>query len=114
MEERRRSRRIDLEGKLEIKRLDSQEVNQVSVQITDVSKGGMGFSCQEQLVIGAVYEIYLTIWTKEVIHTCIEIIHVEKKGEQYAYGANFIALSDIDAARIEVYDTIDRYRGQMN
>ena len=28
---------------------------------------------------GAIYEAYLTIWTKEVLHAVVEIVRIEKK-----------------------------------
>lgn len=55
-------------SKLVIKRLDGQKGNEVTINIMDVSKNGIGFDCAEPLQIGEVYEAYLTIWTKEVIH----------------------------------------------
>ena len=40
---------------------------------------GVGFICTEKLDIGAVYEGYLTIWTKEVIHCFIEVVRIVKE-----------------------------------
>ena len=76
MEERRKSPRLELESKLIIKRLDGQESEQLSIDIIDVSKTGGGFNCDTALTIGAVYEAFLTIWTKEVIHAFIEGIRL--------------------------------------
>lgn len=107
MDERRKNRRIELESKLVIKRLGSNDVNQeVNIDILDVSKTGMGFSCDSPLEIGAVYEAYLTIWTKETIHSFIEIVRIVKESDTFVYGAIFIGMSEMDAARIAVYDTI--------
>ena len=49
MEERRKSKRTRMSSNLIIKRLDSGESREVAVEITDVSKGGIGFKCKEQL-----------------------------------------------------------------
>lgn len=107
MDERRKNRRIELESKLMIKRLGGADVNQeVNIDILDVSKTGMGFNCKTPLEIGAVYETYLTIWTKETIHAFIEIVRIVKEGDNFIYGAIFIGMSEMDAARIAVYDTI--------
>ncbi len=107
MDDRRKNRRIELEAKLIIKRLDSGMTSQeVSIEVLDVSKSGIGFTCVKPLEIGAVYEAYLTIWTKETIHAFIEIVRIVKESDTFAYGGIFIGMPEMDAARIEVYDTI--------
>ncbi|MBD5542566.1 MAG: PilZ domain-containing protein [Lachnospiraceae bacterium] len=106
--ERRRNKRLELESRLIIKRLDGgTESEQVAIQVADVSKAGLGFSCTIPLEIGAVYEAYLTIWTKEVIHAFVEIVRIEKEEETFRYGGVFIGMPEIDAARIEIYDTVN-------
>ncbi len=106
MEERRRSKRTELQSRLIIKRLDEKESKETVIDIVDVSRSGVGFSCKEALNIGAVYESYLTIWTHEVLHAFLQIVRIEMKGEDYIYGAVFIGMPEMDASRIEVYQTI--------
>lgn len=107
MEERRRSKRSELKSKLVLKRLD-QESAEIGIEILDVSKTGIGFNCDKALDIGAVYESYLTIWTKEVLHAFLEIRRIEKIDDaHYNYGAVFIGMPEMDAARIEVYQTVE-------
>ncbi len=105
-QERRKSKRTDLSSTLIIKRLDGDSNRQVAIEIQDVSRTGLGFMCREPLQIGEVYESYLTIWTKEVIHVFLQIVRIELKGSVYAYGAVFIGMPEMDSARIEVYQTI--------
>lgn len=109
MEERRKSRRIELDAKLLIKRMDRGGfAEEVAIDIIDVSKTGVGFTCEEGLEVGAVYESFLTIWTKEVLHAFLEIVRVDPSGDGvYAYGAIFIGMTEIDASRIETYGTIE-------
>ena len=65
MEERRKNKRMELESKLLIKRMDNSELSEeVNITVTDVSKTGIGFLCDAGLEVGAVYESFLTIWTK--------------------------------------------------
>ena len=87
-QDRRKNKRTDLDSKLVIKRLDGNSGNEVTINITDISKEGVGFECNEPLQIGEVYEAYLTIWTKEVL-------------------AIFIGMPEMDSARIEVYQTVN-------
>ncbi|MDE6601971.1 MAG: PilZ domain-containing protein [Lachnospiraceae bacterium] len=109
MEERRKSKRLELSSKLLIKRLDSEDGSrEVDIDVMDVSKTGVGFLCGEALEIGAVYEAALTIWTKEVVHAFLEIVRIERTGEnQFSYGAIFIGMSEIEASRIATYSTIE-------
>lgn len=107
MEERRKNKRTELNSKLVIKRIDGESHKEVAIEIIDVSKNGIGFSCDEVLNIGAVYETYLTIWTKEVIHAFIRIVRIELVEERFEYGAMFVGLPEMDASRIEVYQTVN-------
>jgi hypothetical protein len=106
MDERRKSKRTDLQSKLIAKRLDSNEQHEVGVEVLNVSKTGIGFEGDELLEMGAVYEAYLTIWTKEVIHAFIEIVRIEKIEDGYNYGGLFIGMPECDLQRIDVYNIV--------
>lgn len=109
MEERRRTKRTELEATLMLKRLDSEEMQEVAIEITDVSKSGVGFNCKEPLTIGAVYESFLTIWTKEVLHVFLRIGRIDMVGSGFSYGAVFIGMSEADASRIQAYQTVKEH-----
>lgn len=111
MEERRRNKRIELSSTLTVKRLDNGSASQIDIEIVDVSKTGVGFTCKTALEIGAVYESDLRIWTQEVLHAFLEIVRIEKKGNDYIYGAIFIGMPEMDSARIETYETV---RDELN
>lgn len=110
MEERRKSRRLALSSKLLIKRLDSDDTaKEVNIEVSDVSRTGAGFTCSEPLEIGAVYEVFLTLWTKEVIHCFLQITRIEMNEENlYSYGSIFIGMTEVEAGRIETYSTIEK------
>ena len=113
MEEKRHSQRSEMTSKLMIKRLDSDEAGEeVSINITDVSKGGVGFTCNKALEIGAVYESFLVIWTKEVLHTFLEIVRIEKTDDGYIYGSSFVGLPEMEAQRIATYQTVTNMNQQ--
>jgi hypothetical protein len=108
MEERRKNKRTDLKSKLIAKRLDTNgKPHEVGVDVLNVSKTGIGFVSDELLDMGAVYEAYLTIWTKEVIHAFIEIVRIEKVEEGYEFGGLFIGMPEVDLQRIEVYNIVN-------
>ena len=107
MDERRKTKRSSLSSRLVIKRLDGGEVEEVSIEVIDVSKTGIGFTSTAALSISAVYEGYLTIWTKEVLHAFIEVVRIEKKDDIYEYGAIFIGMPEMESSRIEVYQSFN-------
>lgn len=107
MDDRRKTKRLDLESKLRVKRLDgSGEEEEVSIDVIDVSKVGIGFTCEQALQIGAVYEGSLMLWTKEVIDSFIEIVRIEKSSSYYIYGGIFIGMPESTTNRIAIYDVI--------
>ncbi len=107
MEERRKSKRTKLQSKIVLKQINGEAEEEVDIQVVDVSKSGVGFNCDRVLSIGAVYEAYLTIWTREVLHAIVEIIRIEKKEDTIAYGAIFVGMPEIDAMRISLYQTME-------
>lgn len=106
MQERRKNKRIELESTLTVKRLDGKTAQDVDIEVLDVSKTGVGFTCNVALEIGAVYESNLRIWTQEVLHAFLEIVRIEKQGNTFIYGAIFIGMPEMDASRIETYETV--------
>ena len=106
-EERRKNKRMELSSRVIAKRLDTIYEGEFAIEVLDVSKTGVGFHCNSVLQIGAIYEVYLTIWTKEVIHAFVEIVRIEKEEETYLYGGIFVGMPEIDAQRITIYETIE-------
>lgn len=106
MEERRKNKRMELASTLTVNRLDGASKEVLDIDVIDVSKTGVGFSCSTPLDIGAVYEADLRIWTQEVLHAFLEIVRIEKKGQEFIYGAIFIGMPEMDSARIETYETV--------
>lgn len=107
MENRRRSKRTLLETNLVISSMDGQSPQKADIEIYDVSTDGIGFICPDKLTIGSMYEAYLTIWTKEMLHVFLRIVRIELKNEEYHYGASFVGMPEMDSKRIEVYQTFN-------
>ena len=104
MEERRKAKRIPLEANLAMNRIDGSKNELVPVQITDISKTGLGFECGRVLEIGAVYEIELVLWTKERFKSFINITRCANEGAKTIYGATFVGLTEGDSCKIDIYD----------
>lgn len=110
MEEKRSSRRIGLTAQILLKNMndDSAKAEEVEIDVLDVSKTGVGFSCHVPLAIGAVYETFLKIWTDEVIHAFLKVVRIEQNEDgHYVCGTIFIGLPEMNARRIEVYDLLN-------
>ena len=107
--ERRKSKRIELEAKIIVNRLDSKEKKEIDIDILDISTSGIGFICNEFLAIGSIYDADLTLWNKDVIHCFIEIVRIHKTENGVNYGGLFIGMTENDLKRIEVYDMVETY-----
>lgn len=106
MEEKRRDKRLELGVDVQLERLDEAGVTTlkyVHVDVTDISKSGIGFRCQSELEVNSYYDTRIQIWTKEIIESVIEIVRREESGGEYKYGAVFIGLPDVDALKIDIY-----------
>lgn len=94
-----------------MKRLDGNTGKEVTIDILDVSKSGIGFQCTEVLQIGEVYEARLTLWTHEVLHALLRIVRIELRTGGYDYGAIFVGMGEAELSRIETYQTVSELNG---
>ena len=78
MEEKRKNKRLDLDVNVQLERLDEDGVTTlkfVHVDVTDISKSGIGFDCKKKL----------------------------EKPDGFHYGGVFIGMTDTDALKIDIY-----------
>ena len=106
MEERRKNRRLELEGELILNGLGGA-TEAVDINILDASTNGLGFRTQKQLTIGDIYEANLTIWNKEKLHVFIQIVRASVDEDGYHYGGVFIGMPEDVKMRIQVYETVE-------
>ena len=107
MEEKRRDKRLDLDVTIELSRIDEADgvttLKLLHVEVTDMSRSGIGFKTKQELEVGSFYNTKIQIWTKEVIDAVIEIVRCDKKDDTYKYGCVFIGMTDVDALKIDIY-----------
>lgn len=106
MEEKRKHKRLDLDVSVQLERLDEEGVTTlkyVHVEVTDISRSGIGFSSAQRLETGTYYDTKVQIWTKEVVDAVIEIVRRNETENGYQYGATFIGMTDTDALKIDIY-----------
>jgi len=119
MDEKRNSRRLDLDVTVELERINDKEegittLKFVHVEITDLSKSGIGFVSNAKLETGSFYNTKLQIWTKEVIEAIIEVVRCEEKDGKYHYGAKFIGMVEADELKIDIYQIFYEYNENMD
>jgi hypothetical protein len=106
MEEKRKHKRLDLEVNVQLERLDEDRVTTVkyvSVDVTDLSRSGIGFKSKVALETGTYYDAKIQIWTKEVVDAVIEVVRRTESEDGYTYGGIFIGMTDTDALKIDIY-----------
>ena len=106
MEEKRMHKRLGLDVSVQLERLDEDGVTTLRyahVDVTDISRSGVGFSSNQKLDIGTYYDTKIQIWTKEIVDAVIEIVRREDMEGGYHYGASFIGMSDTDALKMDIY-----------
>ena len=107
-EERRKARRMDLDVRVTLSRVDNSE-GDISVEVLDISRAGIGFFCTKELVNGAVYKSDIKIWTGDVITAFINIVRVGRQENGNIYGGIFVGMPEADWCRIGVYETFQDY-----
>ena len=107
MDERRRRQRTDLDAQLVIKRTDGSNIEEIAIDVTDVSITGIGFICTDELEIGDIYEGTLTIWTKEKLKVFLDIVRRHKIDGGFNYGAHFVGMPDLYKRKIGIYQTVE-------
>lgn len=108
MQEKRRTKRMNLDSSILLKRVDiDANFRPIEIDIINMSKVGIGFETTKVLELGCIYEGELVIWTKEKMHTFLEIVRIEQKDDIFEYGAYFIGMPDLDVQRISIYEAFN-------
>ena len=110
MEEKRKHKRLDLDVTVELERLDKDGVTTlkfVHVDITDLSRSGIGFKASQSLEVGTYYDTKLTIWTKEKIKVFLDVVRRVEKENGINYGAHFVGMPDLYKRKIGIYQTVE-------
>jgi hypothetical protein len=110
MQEKRKCRRHEIDLKIKLRRLNGgaleENTDMENAELRDLSKSGLGFFCKKELEIGSFYDAKITLWTMESMRALFEIVRCQPEGDGYVYGGMFVALSDADAFRIDVYEML--------
>ena len=61
--------------------------------------------------MNTIYEMDLTIWTKDVIHTFINVTRFDSNKNMY--GATFTGMTEKDSSKISIYEMFDRANEEL-
>lgn len=106
MEEKRKHKRLEIDVSVQLERLSEDGVTTLKfahVDVTDISRSGIGFTSKQELEIGTYYDAKIQIWTKEVVDAVVEIVRRDETEDGYRYGSVFIGMTDADALKIDIY-----------
>ncbi len=108
MEEKRKHKRLDTNVKVEIERIDEDNITTVKymdVEVTNISKTGLAFRMPDvEFEIGTCFDAKIQIWTKETIDTVFKVVRSNRlEDNTYEYGCIFVGMTDTDALKIEIY-----------
>ena len=112
MQERRRNTRFNFYAQMRIH--DGVEEKWADVDVSDISRSGIGFSCDQMLMLGQTYEFNLRIWSSKVIEAHMRIVRGHAKDVGYNYGATFVDLSAESFNEIGIYETSSNFDNQYD
>lgn len=111
MEERRRAKRMPVTMSLEILNLYKQDNVQVSnlhapIEVTNISKTGMGFISESILPIGYYFNANINLGdSKDILHCVIQIVRSQQlEDNKTTYGSEFVGMADILSYIFDDYD----------
>ena len=100
MQEKRRHKRFPVDLKLEVSRLFKQDNVAVDVsapiEVTDVSKSGIGFRSRNVLPIDYYFNAKLQLGGPEDVLFCVvKIIRIGSDGEMNTYGCELVGVAPV-------------------
>lgn len=110
MRERRRAHRVPYKGVLTIDEVYNQEVSikeqrEVHIEVTDISKGGLGFNAAESLPLSYYFNAKIDLGNDRMFYSVLKIIRKDDTATGYNYGCEFTGLADILSLYIEEFES---------
>jgi len=99
MTEKRRAKRMDISVSIKLRDLDGDK-RYYDVDVYNISRTGLAFRSEHELIVDKCYDSKVIIWTKERIDTVVRI--VRRTGDEY--GAEFVGITSADEMKIDIYE----------
>lgn len=112
MIDKRRYKRLDIDVNLKINELSKGIINEEEsiegwqIDVFNISKSGMGFTCNYDIPIGTFFDTKVLLWMKDTFEAVIKVVRKNKDGDKYVYGCEFVGLVDNISAKIDVYQIL--------
>lgn len=110
MEERRKAKRMPVSLSLEIINLYKQDNVMVSnlhapIEVTNISKTGMGFVTESVLPIGYYFNANINLGNEDTLHCVIQIIRSQPSEDgKTIYGCEFVGMATVLSYIFDEYD----------
>lgn len=106
-EEKRKNVRLPIQLELNISSLFKQDNIVISninecIEVSDVSKSGLGFYCTQELPVGYYFDAKIQLPNKHFL-TVIKILRSVKFEDKYRIGCEFVGLSSILSKSVDEY-----------
>lgn len=101
MEEKRKSKRLNVEMNLKISnifRQDNVKIENIDapIKVTNMSKCGIGFETDAILPVGYYFNSKITLGNKDSsLYTVVQIVRMEEHEDCLYYGCEFVGLAPI-------------------
>lgn len=110
MRERRRAHRVPYKGVLTIDEVYNQDISikekrNVNIEVTDISKGGLGFNATESLPLDYYFNAKIDLGNSRMFYCVLKIIRKDETEEGYNYGCEFTGLADILSLYIDEFES---------
>lgn len=111
MNEKRHSKRLPVDLVLEISSLFKQDnvhvnLNHAPIEVTNISKGGIGFLSKSVLPLDYYFNAKLTLGDEDsILYTVVKIVRSEPAGTSvYSYGCEFVGMAPILSYIFDEYE----------
>lgn len=109
MSEKRRAKRLPVDITLRVETLYKQDnvkleaVNE-TIEVTNISKTGVGFISLTELPLGFYFNARITIDDEKFFYSVLKIIRKDVEGDHWHFGCEFVGLADVLSGCIDDYE----------
>lgn len=109
MSEKRRAKRLPVDITLRVETLFKQdhvkleEVNE-TIEVTNISKTGIGFSSKTEMPLDFYFNVKITIDAEKFFYSVVKIIRKDFVEDHWHIGCEFVGLADVLSGCIDDYE----------
>lgn len=109
MSEKRRAKRLPVDITLKVESLYKQDHIKVdsvnkTIEVTNISKTGIGFRCDTELPLDFYFNAKITIDSEKFFFSVLKIIRKDFTEDSWHFGCEFVGLADVLSGCIDDYE----------